>query len=409
MPKAYVTRNSFNAGEFSPLCDFRNDIAKYDSGCFQLENAVPLVEGGAKKMPGTYFAGAAGRGGAIFTGSIDGTTLTVDDVTLGTIRIGAQIQSPGVQAGTVITSYVPASTTISTFFSPTANAGTTAAGSGWSFVGSQYRTNFEPVVTNLIQFTNFGFGYVPSNAIVTGFEVSSVNVSQSPSRATVLDVLLVRGGSQIGTLKTPGNVFITTPTVNAYGGNGDLWGLTPAEALDCLSDPTFGWAISANVPDNVRVFVGEPFQLTVWYTVPVTYTDSNSGGKGTYTVNTPQNVATEQMQTKSDGKSRLAPFQFSEEQGAILEFFVGGVRIWEGATQGDWSLGEALMVPQIGGNYQPSLPYVAGQVVTVGPFVSATRSNSGPQCRPGERHALKERSLKYSGSDSCAPGSERAE
>lgn len=56
-PKAYVTVNSFNSGEVSPLVAFRTDIAKYNSACLQLENAMPLVEGGAKKMPGTYFAG----------------------------------------------------------------------------------------------------------------------------------------------------------------------------------------------------------------------------------------------------------------------------------------------------------------------------------------------------------------
>ena len=56
-PKAFVTVNSFNSGEISELVSFRNDIGKYNSACLQLENATPLVEGGAKKMPGTYFAG----------------------------------------------------------------------------------------------------------------------------------------------------------------------------------------------------------------------------------------------------------------------------------------------------------------------------------------------------------------
>ncbi len=58
MPKVYTTRNSLNAGEVSPLISFRDDISKYSSACLTLENAVPLVEGSAKKMPGTYYAGA---------------------------------------------------------------------------------------------------------------------------------------------------------------------------------------------------------------------------------------------------------------------------------------------------------------------------------------------------------------
>jgi hypothetical protein len=47
--------NSFNAGEVSPLLDARTDLNKYGSGCRTLENAFPMVEGGAKKMPGTYY------------------------------------------------------------------------------------------------------------------------------------------------------------------------------------------------------------------------------------------------------------------------------------------------------------------------------------------------------------------
>ena len=57
-PKIYPHVNTFNAGEVSPLINFREDISKYKSACRILENAFPLVEGGAQKMPGTYFAGA---------------------------------------------------------------------------------------------------------------------------------------------------------------------------------------------------------------------------------------------------------------------------------------------------------------------------------------------------------------
>ena len=62
MPNANVLLNSFNTGEISGLCESRSDLAKFSSACRTLENAVPLVEGGAKKMPGTYFAGATKNG-----------------------------------------------------------------------------------------------------------------------------------------------------------------------------------------------------------------------------------------------------------------------------------------------------------------------------------------------------------
>lgn len=87
--KIYTTVNSFNAGEVSPLISgAREDISKYKSACQILENAFPLVEGGAKKMPGTYFGGATALGGAGFTGSITGNVLTVDSVNYGVIQVG---------------------------------------------------------------------------------------------------------------------------------------------------------------------------------------------------------------------------------------------------------------------------------------------------------------------------------
>ena len=58
MPKTNILRNSFNSGEISGLISERSDQAKYFSGCLTLQNAIPLVEGGAKKMPGTYFVKA---------------------------------------------------------------------------------------------------------------------------------------------------------------------------------------------------------------------------------------------------------------------------------------------------------------------------------------------------------------
>ena len=59
--KVTPPQNSFNAGELSPLIGARFDLAKYPNGCKTLENATPLVEGGAKKMPGTYYGGHSQR------------------------------------------------------------------------------------------------------------------------------------------------------------------------------------------------------------------------------------------------------------------------------------------------------------------------------------------------------------
>lgn len=50
--------NRFNAGELSPRHDARADasrFAPYKSGCRTMENFVPLLQGGARRMPGTEY------------------------------------------------------------------------------------------------------------------------------------------------------------------------------------------------------------------------------------------------------------------------------------------------------------------------------------------------------------------
>jgi hypothetical protein len=55
MAKATTLINNFSAGELSPTVDMRNDLEKYYSGCKTMENFMPLLEGGATRIPGTYF------------------------------------------------------------------------------------------------------------------------------------------------------------------------------------------------------------------------------------------------------------------------------------------------------------------------------------------------------------------
>jgi len=53
----HVHRNSFNAGEISPLMDARVDDAKHPFSCRKLENFIPRVYGGAFRRPGTMYLG----------------------------------------------------------------------------------------------------------------------------------------------------------------------------------------------------------------------------------------------------------------------------------------------------------------------------------------------------------------
>jgi len=54
---------SFNAGQLSPQIEERTDIAKYSSGCRDLENFIPRVYGSAEQRPGTAFIGTAKNSG----------------------------------------------------------------------------------------------------------------------------------------------------------------------------------------------------------------------------------------------------------------------------------------------------------------------------------------------------------
>lgn len=55
MAQATPLINNFNGGELSPYLDVRSDVGKYGSGCSIMEGFMPLIEGGAKRIPGTYF------------------------------------------------------------------------------------------------------------------------------------------------------------------------------------------------------------------------------------------------------------------------------------------------------------------------------------------------------------------
>lgn len=53
----HIHRNSFNAGELSPLMDARVDESKHPFSCRILENFIPKIYGGAFRRPGTMYLG----------------------------------------------------------------------------------------------------------------------------------------------------------------------------------------------------------------------------------------------------------------------------------------------------------------------------------------------------------------
>jgi hypothetical protein len=58
MPKASPALNAFNAGEWSPLLDGRQDLSKYAIALRRMRNFFPKVQGPAVRRPGTRFVSA---------------------------------------------------------------------------------------------------------------------------------------------------------------------------------------------------------------------------------------------------------------------------------------------------------------------------------------------------------------
>jgi len=218
---------------------------------------------GTPSVPGVYpvtfqVADSAGRSNQV------SLSYTISAITL---TIATQPQPPPGKVGYAY-SFTPFASGGQMAGSQTAtSASQTTNGSGnWSFVGTQWRSEFNPgtsILQNLV-FERFGLS-VPSNATILGITASVDLVSQSSTSGTVSQIALYYTNAVLGTIKAPATPFTTSVTPQSYGGSTDVWGaaLTPA----IVNDPTFGYAMACNC-DATRVFIGEPFSITVNYSVP---------------------------------------------------------------------------------------------------------------------------------------------
>ncbi len=100
MPKIHKIIQSFNSGELSQLMDSRIDQNKYQSGCRTMENAIPLIYGGAQERPGLeHIAGqksSSAKGRVVaFEHSVDDTyVLLFENQVLRFFKSGAQVFDP---------------------------------------------------------------------------------------------------------------------------------------------------------------------------------------------------------------------------------------------------------------------------------------------------------------------------
>ena len=176
------------------------------------------------------------------------------------LQIGYQVQISNVPDSN--------STTVNQSLSSPSPVGQSSPGGSWSYVGTQWRSNFNPGTSPLSDFIVSGFNFsIPGAATILGVAVEFSINSQSSTTGTVANVALWNGSGQVNAAKSPpplGTPITTTITANSYGGPADLWGgaLTPT----IVNDPSFGFAVSV-AADSVRDFLNAPYQMTVYYTL----------------------------------------------------------------------------------------------------------------------------------------------
>lgn len=256
--------------------------------------------------------------------SADPNTLT-RNANVVTANIASPVNPPLQVGYQVQISNVPDSNSSTVNQSNIAGSTLTNGSGNWSFAGTQWRSNFNPGVSSLsnLVFSKFGFT-VPSSATILGVTVSAVLVSQGPTTGTLSQVALYYTNSPLGTIKTPSTNFTTTPTMQSYGSAGDDWGaaLTPA----IVNDPSFGFAMAANA-DAQRLFIGQAFQVTVYYTL------SGSG-----TVGIIQSIVID-----NETAPGLALVTTTEPHGLAPEEYVSIVGVEPGAlavvSTAEWSAG----------------------------------------------------------------------
>ena len=128
-------------------------------------------------------------------------------------------------------------------------------------------------ITHYLKATNFGF-VIPTGATINGILVEVEKKDTFGNSVVSADnaVRIIKGGVIGSTDKSSLDHWLFAEAYKSYGSSTDLWGETWT-ASD-INDATFGFAISAkginaSFSGSLKV---DHIRITVYYTVPVTYT-----------------------------------------------------------------------------------------------------------------------------------------
>lgn len=289
MPKTYPVRCSFNAGEVSPLVSFRSDVSKYESACLTLENCVPLVEGGAKKMPGTYFAGTTKLNhksrlvpfqfstaqGAVLELS-EGIIRIWEGATAGVWSLGLALSTPPGLDYNPTTAYVATNIALvgpwgaALYFVNIRGSYQPDPSHGVLYFASPYGTSFADLVP--VTFTTNGSDAllvtVTGSSPNQGINIALANTTPAHNAAPAIQAAI----RALTSLNSPGNNFVSLTA----------WTVTPDSiylASPWIVEPTLGpgnityvgfaasfiaEAVSSNISDQFPVFYDGTFNSVYW-------------------------------------------------------------------------------------------------------------------------------------------------
>lgn len=149
---------------------------------------------------------------------------------------------------------------------------TSWAGNAWSNPGNAAASDdarasatVDANDTNYLKATNFGFA-IPADSTIDGVVVEVERSAAAVGDVAERRMLLVKGGSVVGSDKSIGTGFPSTDAYKTYGGASDLWGttLTPADVNGSGFGCVFAAQQSVNGPGKTALV--DHIRITVYYT-----------------------------------------------------------------------------------------------------------------------------------------------
>jgi hypothetical protein len=282
MAKASPIYTNFTAGEISPKLKGRVDFAKYANGCDVLDNFVVMVQGGATKRSGTYFASEAkfhnkdARLIPFVFSTVQAYMLEVGDLYFRIFKDGGRIESPPGTPVEVVTVYPEAAIR---YIKYAQNADlmylanpdyrpykiTRTGHTAWSITAVDFQDGpYLDENNSLVSATTLTPSAATGTITVTASGTANINDGQGFLATDVGRLLRVREGTTYGWGKITARASTTSITVDVI----TTFTNTSAKAVWALGawSDTTGWPSSVSFNEDRLVWGGNDYSpQTIWF------------------------------------------------------------------------------------------------------------------------------------------------